>query len=179
MTPGDRRILIGIIKQRERVAKADAARRSAEILVDFDAQLQREFSFDENEIWSQAVEKANAAVAEASRLIAEECKRLGIPDDFAPSLNLNWRHQGYYNGTKDARAKLRFAAVNRVQAAEKAAKAEIEKQSVTLQEKVLVGALESGEAQGFLASIPTVEQLMPIITIEQVKSLSQIAGGAQ
>lgn len=178
MTPADRRILIGIIKQRERVAKAEAARRSAEILVDFDAQLEREFSFYENEIWSQAVEKANTAVAEASRIIADECRRLGIPEDFAPSLNLNWRHQGYYNGTKEARSKLRNVAVMQTQAAEKAAKVEIEKRSVDLQEKIMTGALESAEARDFMASIPSAAQLMPIITIEQVKALPHAAGGS-
>ncbi|WP_192246136.1 hypothetical protein [Mesorhizobium silamurunense] len=171
MTAGDRRMLIGIVKQRERVAKAAAAERSAHLLADFERQLDQEFSFNDNTVWKEATAIAEAAVAEAAAKIKAECQRLGIPPEFAPYMNLSWYSRGE-NASKERRAELRNVAARTIAAAEKTAKLAIEKQSVETQEKIMSSGISSAAARLFLESMPTVESLMPQITVPAMKAIA-------
>ena len=61
MTMRERTELARLIRQRERVAKADADRRGAELLADVEAQLARRYAFDGQATWKAAYEAANEA----------------------------------------------------------------------------------------------------------------------
>ena len=174
MTRADRETLIKIARQRERVAKSDAKERAAHLLADFEAQMDRRYVFDENEVWQKAVEAADARVKEAESAIAAECERLGIPRDFAPSLKCAWYGRGR-NAAKDQRAEMRRVASRQIDAAEKTARAAIERRSVEIQEKVMVGGLTTEDARTFLESMPSADTLMPTLTVDGVKAL---IGGA-
>jgi hypothetical protein len=95
MTRSEREDLQRLIRQRERVLKSAAKQRSAELLADFENQIGSEYSFDQDEVWAKAAESAEREVKKAQAQVAARCRELGIPDRFAPSLSLHWRHRGY------------------------------------------------------------------------------------
>jgi hypothetical protein len=65
------------------VLKSAAKQRSAELLADFENQMGREYSFDQDEVWAKAVEIADRDVKKMQKQIAARCKQLGIPERFA------------------------------------------------------------------------------------------------
>ena len=54
MTKGEREDLQRLVRQREKVLKAAARQRSAELLADFENQMGQEYSFDHDEVWEKA-----------------------------------------------------------------------------------------------------------------------------
>lgn len=170
MTRGDRETLVKIARQRERLAKNQASERAAHLRADFERQMDRDFSYDENAIWKAAAEAANAAVEDAKAKVAAECERLGIPREFAPTLNCNWYGQGQ-NASRARRAELRRMAARTIEAAEKSARTVIETKSIETQERLMAGGLTSAEAQRFLESMPTADALMPQLALVEVKAL--------
>jgi len=90
MTKSEREDLAKLIKNRERVLKAAAAQRSAELLAEFEQQMASIYHYDEDRIWEQASTAAQAAVDAAQKVIDERCAELGIPARFAPGISLSW-----------------------------------------------------------------------------------------
>jgi hypothetical protein len=97
----EREDLQRLVRQREKVLRSAAKQRSAELLADFENQMGSEYSFDQDEVWRQAAEAAEREVSKAKRQVAARCRELGIPDRFAPSLELNWRHRGWTMQSKN------------------------------------------------------------------------------
>ncbi len=60
-------------------------------------------------------------------------------------------------------------AHSRIDQMQKEAKLKIEKDSLEIQTQLLAGRLESAEAKAFLETMPTAEQLMPAITVADVR----------
>lgn len=170
MTRADRETLVKLARQRERLAKTEADERAAHLVADFELQLDREFEFDENEIWKQAAIAAETVVADANAKIAAECVRLGIPKEFAPGLSLSWYGKGQ-NATAGRRAELRRIAKRQIEAATKTARTSIERRSLETQERIMVGGLTSEAARQFLESMPTAASLMPTLNLGQVQAL--------
>ena len=170
MTRGDRETLIKIAKQRARLAKEDAKARSAQLMAEFEMQLDRRYSFDENEVWEAASKAAQNAVNEAQAKITEECERLGIPAEFAPSLSMSWYSRGR-NASKEERAEMRRVASAQVEAMQRTAINSIDRVSLETQEQIMIGGLTSDDAKRFLESMPTAEALMPAITVDRVHNL--------
>lgn len=170
MNRADRETLIKIARQRERVAKSEAKERAARLVADFEAQLDRRYHYDENEVWAAAAKIADRTVKEANEKVAEECLRLGIPSQFAPKLHLHWMDRGR-NSLKEERAEMRRVAQREIDAIEKAARTAIERQSVATQEKIMIGGLTSDDARAFLEAMPTAEALMPELTMDRVERL--------
>lgn len=170
MNRADRETLIKIARQRERVAKSESKERSARLMADFEKQLDRRYSYDENEVWEKAVEIAERTVAEANKQIAAECKRLGIPDQFAPKLEMGWRMNGR-NASRNERVEMRRVAQREIDALEKAAQTAIARQSVQTQERIMIGGLTTEDARKFLESMPSADALMPELTLDRVERL--------
>lgn len=168
MTQKDREALGKLIRQRERLAKTAAAERSARLMADFEAQLDRRYDFDEDAVWQAATAAAQAVVAEAQRKISERCKELRIPEQFAPGLSVSWHSRGR-NAAQGERAEMRRIAKRRIESIEAEARLAIEKASVAAQEKLLIGSLSSDDAHAFIAAMPTAEQLMPTLAVDEVQ----------
>jgi hypothetical protein len=100
--------------------------------------------------------------------IAERCRGLGIPKDFAPDLSLTWRHRGYGNAVKERREELRRAAKAQIESLEQRAIVEIEKASVEAQTEIALAGLTSQAARRFVAQLPTVESLMPALSYQEL-----------
>lgn len=170
MTRSDRDTLIKIARQRERLAKSEAKERAAQLLADFEKQLDRRYHYDENEVWSEATRIAKASVKEARDRVSAECERLGIPKQFAPKLQLDWYDRNR-NAVKEERTEMRRVATKTIDALQKAAMTAIERRSIDTQEKIMVGGLSSEDARLFLEAMPTAEALMPAISVERIETL--------
>lgn len=170
MTKGERDDLQRLIRQREKVQKSAAKLRSAELLADFENQMASEFSFDDDAIWEEAAKVAGTEVAKAQELVADRCRELGIPKQFAPSLSLSWRNRGYSNLIEKRRIELRTAAKAQIAALEQRAIVTIEAATVEAATQIALSGLTSEAARAFVDRLPTVESLMPAL------SYSELAG---
>jgi len=160
--------LAKLTRQRAALAKSQTAQRRAELLAEFEQQMASIYSFDQDATWRRAHEAAAQAVKEAEQDVARRCEALGIPKQFAPGLSLLWYSRGE-NAVAARRAELRKVAVTRLDAMEKAAKAQIDKRSLEVQTELLAGGLDSAEARRFLASMPTAGALMPRLEMQVVQ----------
>ena len=171
MTSRERNDLISLCKQRARVAKQMASHRAADLLADFEAQLATEYAWDDEEVWAEAHRIASAALADANVLIADRCQELGIPKQFAPSLEYYWRSRGE-NDSKQRREELRKVARTRLDAMVKGTQTQIDRAALEVQTYLVSEGLESDAAREFLESgMPTVESLMPPLAVPEVERL--------
>jgi hypothetical protein len=170
MTKGERADLARLVRQRERAAKHQAEHRSAELLAEFERQISREYRFDQRPVWKAAHDAAAQAVQAARSQIAAECRRLGIPPEFAPDLSLSWWRRGE-NAFAERRAELRRVAQARIKEREQMAKAEIERVSLDVQAQLVSDGLTSDAAKAFLARLPEVAALMPPLDVKDVHAL--------
>jgi hypothetical protein len=173
MAKGERDDLQRLVRQREKVLKSAARQRSAELVADFENQMGQEYSFDQDETWAEATKIAQAEVAKAQDRVAARCRELGIPRQFAPSLDLHWRHRGYDNSVKDRKEELRRMAQTQIAAIERKAIVEIEMSCLKAQEQIAVAGLTSATAKQFIDRLPSVEMLMPAL------SFAELAGEAE
>jgi hypothetical protein len=167
MTRQEREALAKLIRQRERLAKTAAAERSAALLADFEQQADRVYSYNEDDVWRQAVLTAKEEVARAQIKIAERCKELGIPQPFAPTLSVGWHQQRA--AVTSERLKMRQVAKRRIEQIEATARTAIERASVAAQEALLVGGLTTDAAAMFAESLPSVDELMPQLNMAELQ----------
>ncbi|MGH0287393.1 hypothetical protein [Sinorhizobium meliloti] len=168
MTKGEREDLQRLIRQREKVLKSAAKQRSTELLADFENQISAMYQFDDDEVWAAATKAAEAEVKKAQERVAERCRELGIPRQFAPGLSLGWRHRGWDNLIDKRRNELRLAAKAQVAALEQKAIVAIEKSSVEAQTQVAIAGLTSEAARAFISNLPAVDSLMPSLSYQEI-----------
>jgi len=164
--------LISIAKLRERVTKSNLEEVGAQLLVDLDAQLDREYSFDDDAIWKEANAAVTQALAEAQTKIQERSRQLGIPNRFAPRISGGWHSGGEQCGlaAKERKTELRRVARQQVDAMIKSGKRKVEEASLDAQTKIIASSFSS-EAQGFLDAMPTPEQLMPQLNLGELEKM--------
>jgi len=149
-------------------AIAEAKRHTAEAAADFEMRLAAEFSYDKREVWAELMRSAKARVAELDRQLAADCLRLGIPDNFRPSINVFWSGRGE-NASVNRRTELRRVMHSRLVALERSAIETIEAGHRQYATAVLTAAIDTDEARKLLMALPTAEQLMPRINYEQIQ----------
>ena len=169
MTKAERDDLVRLVKQREKVAKTAAEQRSAAMLAEFEQAISAVHTFDTNEVWSAAVAAAVEAAKEANVKVAEEAKRLGIPQEFQPKLTFTWQRRGE-NEYQQRRAELRRVAKAEIEAIESMARVQIEAQSVEAQTKIIAEGLNSENAIAFLKSMPPIETMMPALDVATIQA---------
>jgi hypothetical protein len=170
MSRRDRDDLDKLARMRAQVAKANAAKRKAEPLADFEAQMATQYAYDDDEVWKAATEAADAAVKMAQQRIDERCAELGIPKAFRPGVNMYWHSRGE-NGVAQRRTELRRVATTQLDAMEKEARAAIDAKTSEVRAAILGGGLETAEARAFVESMPTAEALMPPLDIKAIRAL--------
>ena len=168
MIRSEREDLQRLVRQRERVLKSAAKQRSADLIADFENQMGSEYSFDQDEVWTKAQQAAEREVKKAQGVIAARCRELGIPDRFAPSLNLYWSHRGYDNSVPRRKAELRQMARTRIAAEEQKAVVEIEASCLEAPTQLALAGCTSEIARTFVESLPAIETLMPRLSYAAV-----------
>jgi hypothetical protein len=142
-------------KERERVLLAEAEDLMA---AEFDAR---------DDLWAGATKIAEQACAAANEQIQQECLKLGIPARFAPGLILAWRSRGETTDPK-RRGELRKLAQARLAALTASAVSALDEWLVHTETELIAGGLETDEARAFLQRMPTAEQLMPAISLQDL-----------
>ena len=170
MLKSERDALLKVCRQRERVAKSEVNAVAARRKADFERQLAAVYSFDNREVWSRAYASAKETVRKANEEIAHEAEAMGIPREFAPFLSTPYWLERGENISQWRRVELTKVAYSRIEQMEKDAKFRIERSSVELQTRLLAAGLESADAKAFLETMPTAEQLMPPITVEEMQN---------
>ena len=80
MTRAERQELAQLIRRREKLAKADVDRVAAERLADFEQQAASFYRADDDDVWAEAMRTVQQAVDDATVVVAERCRALGVPD---------------------------------------------------------------------------------------------------
>ena len=168
MSRGEREDLQRLVRQREKVLKSAARQRSAELLADFENQMGQQYSFDQDTVWEQAVKSVEPLVAKAKAQIADRCRELGIPRQFAPDVDLGWHHRGYGNVLAERRVELRRMATTQIAAIESKAIVEIEMSCLQAQTQIAAAGLTSVAAMSFIEKLPSIETLMPLLAFAEV-----------
>jgi hypothetical protein len=170
MLKSERDDLLKICRQRERVAKSEVSAVAARRKADFERQLAAVYTFDQREVWARAYASAKEACRRANEEIAREAEAMGIPREFAPSLTTPYWFERGENMVRERRVELSKVAYSRIEQMEKEAKVRIERSSVEFQTKLFADSLESADAKAFLETMPTAEQLLPAVTIEEMQN---------
>jgi hypothetical protein len=171
MTKGERTELLSLIKKREKVMKTMAAERSAEMLAEFESQAAKIYAFNDDAVWAKAKEEAAAAVSAAQAAVAERCAALGIPREFAPSLEMSWHGRGE-NAFAWRMTELRGAAKSRIAALEAEAVSRIERMGLEAQSQLLAHGIETEAAYAFLASAQTdMVAMMPSLKVLDIEKM--------
>jgi hypothetical protein len=129
--------------------------------------LRRDIPVD-HEAWKTSRKTVEERVKAPDDELAKRCAELGIPERFRPSIDWHWSGRGE-NGIADRRTELGRVAQTRIDERVKRAKVEIERRSVDLQTELAADGLETEQAKTFLASMPTIEELMPTLIFKELE----------
>jgi hypothetical protein len=170
MTPHERGALAKLICLRERVLKSKTKERSAELVAQFEQQIAAVYSFDDDEVWREAHEAAEAAIKHANEQVARRCRELGIPKQFAPSLDCQWWERGE-NAVKKRREELRKVALSHIAALQREAITKIETMALEAHTEVISQGIETKAARTFIDRMPPLDALMPQLNIREIQKL--------
>ncbi|MGH8658505.1 MAG: hypothetical protein ACREV4_08540 [Gammaproteobacteria bacterium] len=158
-----------LVRLRAKVARDEVNQRAAHLLADVEEQLSAVYP-DNDRRWVDITNAVNAHIAAADAEVAERCRETGIPERFRPRISWHWRGRGE-SRMEDRREELRRAAKARLAAVAKQTKVQIDRQSVNLQTRLAADGLETNEAKEFLKTLPSVEELMPPISLKELEML--------
>jgi hypothetical protein len=167
MTPTERNQLIRLVKGRAKQAERDAEAREKTLMAEVLDLMTAEFEANDK-LWNDAVVIAEQAAAKANAQIAAQCAELGVPPKEAPRLDLGWRSRGDSYGDRMRRRELEKLAAVRLAALTKEAKTRIQAAALDAEEQLVLGGLQSSEARVVFESLPTVEDLMPALQLEDL-----------
>lgn len=167
MTKGEREELKRLARERARVAKADAASRSADLKAMFEQQVATIYEYDRDEVWEAAMEEARKSVEEAQQIVADRCEALGIPREMSPQIGFGWLGRGAH-AVSQRQSELRRAAYTRIDAMERGARHEIDRATLAIQTQLVSAGITSEAGIAFLAEMPKVEELMPPLDIHEI-----------
>ena|SRR6266851_7002754 len=170
ISKGEREELRGLLKARARFAKKFIEQRASVLVADVEQKLAVRYKVNAS-AWKDLTSTAQEAVERADEELAQRCRDLGIPEAFRPSVRFSWYDRGE-TALTSRRTELRRVAVTRINAMAKQAQVEIEGKALEGLELLAQSALESDAAQRFLASIPSVEALMPALDVSELGPLA-------
>jgi hypothetical protein len=157
-----------LIRQNVSLGKAAAKERLATLKADFEQQLDTRYSYDTDEVWKEAVGTANKAIDEAQAKVAQRCRELGIPKQFAPDVSGGyWLDRGR-NALVKERAEMRRVAYTRLEALLRQAMLSLDQRGLELQTELTAGSLTSTDAKAFLGRLPAIESLMPVLSLKEL-----------
>ena len=167
MTKADRDALIKIARARAKQAEREADARSNVLYAEVVNQITAEYEAHDA-LWADAVSIAEEATAKANADIQAQCAALGIPSQDAPQIQIGWMSRSMNYSDRNRRSELYKLAEARLAALNKTAKTAIQSTALDIEEHLVLGGLESSHAREFMASMPTVEQLMPALSLEDL-----------
>jgi hypothetical protein len=168
LTKAEKDNLLKLAKLDRDGAIADITRKITDAIDDFEMQLAAEYRFDQREVWADLMHTAKTRVNELDSMLAEDCRTLGIPDQFRPSISLGWHSRGE-NAFKQWREELRRATAWRLIAMGRHAIEQTKTGYRNVMTSILSATITSEEARALLAAMPTTEELVPKIDFSTIK----------
>jgi hypothetical protein len=159
--------LIRIARLRAKHAIMETAERAKVLMSEAEDLMAGEFEA-RDQLWAEATQLAEEAARKANEIIVARCVDLGIPAKEAPQLQLAWNPRGPGFGDGARRAELRKVATARLAALTAAAKTVIDRKLLETETALIAGSLESADAKAFLETMPTAEQLMPPLSLDDL-----------
>lgn len=174
MTKTERQELASLVRKNAKVQRAVAAERAAQLLNEFEQQLDRHYSYDEEEFWRQGYAEAQEAIDRLNAAITRRCDERGIPRDFRPHASCFWSERGR-NAMRQERADMRRVAHAQIEAMQKRRLTEIARWETERETQLVAGALTSEAAHAFLAQMPeALERVMFSLDVQQIAD--QVSG---
>ena len=167
LSRSDRQDLIRIAKGRAKQAEREAETREKILVTEVLELMTAEYEARDR-LWAEAVTIAEEYVAKANAEIRARCADLGIPPQHAPGIQVGWRARSGEFENRQRREELRKLAEQRASTMTKMAKTQIQERVRGIEEKLILGGLESEEARELVASMPTPEQLMPPLSLDSI-----------
>lgn len=167
MNKSERDDLIRLARSRARLAKMQVTEREKILLADAEDLMAAEFRA-RDELWAEATQIAEEAARKANEIITARCADLGIPAKYAPQLRLGWLPRSDEFLGPARRAELRKVAAARLAALRAAASRAIDEAELKTETELIAGSLESADARAFLSAMPTPEQLMPPLSLDDL-----------
>jgi hypothetical protein len=161
-------------RDRAKFLKLDAQSHGAKLLAAFEETMAARYSFDQDDVWREAHAAADKAVREAQDKIAQRCKELGIPKQFAPGLNMNWYGRGE-NAFAQRRAELRQLAKAKIDDAVHERIRAIERRAVEARTRIVEMSLDSEAALKLLNDLPPIEEEIRALDFSKIER--QLIGG--
>ena len=167
MSKDDRNALIRIVKARAKQSEREADSRAKILLSEIEDLMAAEYEA-RDALWDDSVAIAEEAKIKANEQIRARCAEFGVPARHAPQLNLSFQSRSLSFADRGRRAELKNPAEARLDALTTTAKAEIQRRALDVEEQLLVSGLETSEARMVIQAMPTVEQLMPSLSLDDL-----------
>ena len=176
MTNSEREQLFKLARLKIRNKRRDVDEEKAHQLAEVERQLASKYQADHVN-WAEITAEAARVVEEASAKIAAKCKEMGVPEKFAPSLNLRWRDRGE-NAEGSRRVELRRVAQTELEARAKTAKVELDRVEERILTEITAAGLRSSEAMKFLDTmVPAIDKLMPKLELSTLQKKTPLLQG--
>lgn len=178
MTPGERRELRTVVRQRIKVLRADVAQRRMELLAEAETRLVERYRQQD-----KAIEDLNFRIAEVAEKASREITDLivavrGEADGVSIRRPARIQVPHLSSHTED-RMQLHRAMVAGVEAQVKTAMLDLDRQEADLLQRLALHTIETDAARQFLAGIPSVADLVPAARLREIEAaFDDSRGGA-
>jgi lipopolysaccharide biosynthesis regulator YciM len=178
MTPGERRELRTVVRQRMKVLRADVEQRRMELVAEAEQRLMERYRDQDKVIedlnWriQQIADQAGKDITDAILAVRGETDGVSIRRPIkvnAPRLS----------SQIEDRTQLHRALIAGIEAQVKRALLELDRQEADLLETLALSAVETDAAREFLAAIPTVGELVPAARLKEIEAAFDRGGGAR
>jgi hypothetical protein len=167
LNKADRDALIRVVKDRAKLAEKDVAARARVLLAEVLDLMAAEFAANDA-LWSDQLLLAEEGVRLLNAQIRQRCSEVGTPARFAPDVTVHWHSRSSEFSERERRNELKALAEARIAALVDTAKVEVQRQSSDLAEKLIIDGLDSEAARRFVEALPTIEQLMPPLSLDEL-----------
>jgi hypothetical protein len=169
MTPGERRELRTVVRQRLKVLRADVAQRRMELLADAEARLVERYRAQDKQI-----EDLNFRIAEIAEQASRDITDLiigarGETEGVSIRRPVRLQTPRLSSYTED-RSQLHRAMVAGVEAQVKTALLGLDRQEADLLQQLALQTIETDAARQFLATIPSVGELVPAARLAEIEA---------
>lgn len=167
---GERAELKFIVRQQFKVLRNELEQRELEMLAEVETQIVQKFAGDD-QTWAALQHAVHEAVMAANRQINDALREHGYTEH-GPSERM-WVGTPPMRQPQEKRTELRVHAHAKIKAQVRGGRLELDRREADLLRTLAVGALESDDAQAFLASIPSVGELVPAARLAELEASLQ------
>jgi hypothetical protein len=174
MSKSEIEIISRALKAQVHAAKAAINAYAPKLKAEFELQLITKYPSSGDPVWADAMSAATKEYEIQRARVEARCQELGIPERFRPHLtrpcwNSHWSQSAF--DFKDLRAEMRRLAAIQIDDMIKSRLVQLEVDSAQIQFELAANGLLTPTAKQFFARLPTIESLIPKLTVSEVEGL--------